>query len=72
MSKPCAAPAWLHRPEHALATYDTIVIGGGLPAIGAIGLTDLGSAHGRWQLHDARQLGSDRLEVYERTPCSPA
>ena len=49
-----------------------IVIGGGLPAIGAIGLTDLGSAHGRWQLHDARQLGSDRLEVYERTPCSPA
>ena len=49
-----------------------IVIGGGLPAIGAIGLTDLGSAHGHWQLHDARQLGSDRLEVYERTPCSPA
>ncbi|PAV93442.1 hypothetical protein WR25_16047 [Diploscapter pachys] len=49
-----------------------IVIGGGLPAIGAISLTDLGSAHGRWQLHDARQLGSDRLEVYERTPCSPA
>jgi diaminohydroxyphosphoribosylaminopyrimidine deaminase/5-amino-6-(5-phosphoribosylamino)uracil reductase len=49
-----------------------IVIGGGLPAIGAIGLADLGSAHGRWQRHDARQLGSDRLEVYERTPCSPA
>ena len=49
-----------------------IVIGGGLPAIGAISLTDLGSAHGRWQLHRARQLGSDRLEVYERTPCSPA
>lgn len=49
-----------------------ILIGGGLPSIGAIGLTDLGSAHGRWQLHDARQLGSDRLEVYERTPCSPA
>ncbi len=49
-----------------------IVIGGGLPSIGAIGLVDLGSAHGRWQLHDARQLGIDRLEVYERTPCSPA
>ena len=49
-----------------------IVIGGGLPSIGAIGLSDLASAHGRWRLHDARQLGSDRLEVYERTPCSPA
>lgn len=31
-----------------------------------IGLTDLGQAHGRWRLHDARMLGSDRLEVYER------
>ena len=24
------------------------------------------SAHGRWQAADARMLGSDRLEVYER------
>ena len=31
-----------------------------------IGLTDLVAAHGRWRLHDARMLGSDRLEVYER------
>ncbi|MFD1033853.1 bifunctional diaminohydroxyphosphoribosylaminopyrimidine deaminase/5-amino-6-(5-phosphoribosylamino)uracil reductase RibD [Sphingomonas hankookensis] len=31
-----------------------------------IGLTDLAAAHGRWRLHDARMLGSDRLEVYER------
>ncbi|KQM96500.1 bifunctional diaminohydroxyphosphoribosylaminopyrimidine deaminase/5-amino-6-(5-phosphoribosylamino)uracil reductase RibD [Sphingomonas sp. Leaf25] len=31
-----------------------------------IGLTDLTQAHGRWRLHDARSLGSDRLEVYER------
>ncbi len=31
-----------------------------------IGLTDLEQAHGRWWLHDARMLGSDRLEVYER------
>ncbi len=31
-----------------------------------IGLTDLAQAHGRWRLHDARMLGSDRLEVYER------
>ncbi|MEP9401403.1 bifunctional diaminohydroxyphosphoribosylaminopyrimidine deaminase/5-amino-6-(5-phosphoribosylamino)uracil reductase RibD [Sphingomonas sp. VNH70] len=31
-----------------------------------IGLADLAQAHGRWRLHDARHLGSDRLEVYER------
>ncbi|KQN81096.1 bifunctional diaminohydroxyphosphoribosylaminopyrimidine deaminase/5-amino-6-(5-phosphoribosylamino)uracil reductase RibD [Sphingomonas sp. Leaf62] len=31
-----------------------------------IALTDLAAAHGRWRLHDARMLGSDRLEVYER------
>jgi diaminohydroxyphosphoribosylaminopyrimidine deaminase/5-amino-6-(5-phosphoribosylamino)uracil reductase len=43
-----------------------IVIGGGKPGIGDIGLTDLGAAHGRWRLSDARQLGTDRLEVYER------
>ncbi|TXC72283.1 bifunctional diaminohydroxyphosphoribosylaminopyrimidine deaminase/5-amino-6-(5-phosphoribosylamino)uracil reductase RibD [Sphingomonas ginsenosidivorax] len=42
-----------------------ILIGGGLPAIGAIGI-DLSAAHGRWTAIDARQLGSDRLEVYER------
>ncbi|WP_375404334.1 bifunctional diaminohydroxyphosphoribosylaminopyrimidine deaminase/5-amino-6-(5-phosphoribosylamino)uracil reductase RibD [uncultured Sphingomonas sp.] len=43
-----------------------IVIGGGLSAIGDIGLPDLAAAHGRWRLHDARGLGGDRLEVYER------
>ena len=43
-----------------------ILIGGGKPAIGDIGLTDLAAAHGRWRLQDARALGSDRLEVYER------
>ena len=48
-----------------------IVIGGGLPALGDIGLSDLGSAHGRWTLTDARQLGSDRMEVYGANPCSP-
>jgi diaminohydroxyphosphoribosylaminopyrimidine deaminase/5-amino-6-(5-phosphoribosylamino)uracil reductase len=31
-----------------------------------IGLADLAAAHGRWRLADARMLGSDRLEVYER------
>ena len=43
-----------------------ILIGGGKPALGDIGLTDLATAHGRWHLADARQLGADRLEVYER------
>ncbi|MES2753723.1 MAG: bifunctional diaminohydroxyphosphoribosylaminopyrimidine deaminase/5-amino-6-(5-phosphoribosylamino)uracil reductase RibD [Pseudomonadota bacterium] len=43
-----------------------ILIGGGTAALGDIGLTGLAVAHGRWRLHDARALGSDRLEVYER------
>ncbi|MFN3434162.1 MAG: bifunctional diaminohydroxyphosphoribosylaminopyrimidine deaminase/5-amino-6-(5-phosphoribosylamino)uracil reductase RibD [Sphingomonas sp.] len=43
-----------------------IVIGGGRPSVGDIGLVGLGSAHGRWRLGDARQLGTDRVEVYER------
>lgn len=41
-----------------------ILIGGGKPALGDIGLADLASAHGRWRLADTRMLGSDRLEVY--------
>ncbi len=43
-----------------------ILIGGGKTALGDIGLTDLTAAHRRWAIVDARQLGSDRLEVYER------
>lgn len=43
-----------------------VLIGGGLPALGDIGLANLADAHGRWRLQDARQLGEDRLEVYER------
>ena len=43
-----------------------IVVGGGQPAVGDIGLGRLIDAHGRWRLADARQLGTDRLEVYER------
>lgn len=42
------------------------LIGGGTPALGDIGLADLAAAHGRWQLIDARMLGVDRLERYER------
>ncbi len=43
-----------------------ILIGGGKPALRDIGLTDLAEAHQRWAHVDARQLGMDRLEVYER------
>jgi diaminohydroxyphosphoribosylaminopyrimidine deaminase/5-amino-6-(5-phosphoribosylamino)uracil reductase len=43
-----------------------ILIGGGKPALRDIGLTNLATAHRRWTPVDARQLGSDRLEVYER------
>ncbi|CAN5533583.1 bifunctional diaminohydroxyphosphoribosylaminopyrimidine deaminase/5-amino-6-(5-phosphoribosylamino)uracil reductase RibD [soil metagenome] len=42
-----------------------IIIGGGR-TLPDIGLTDLAQAHGRWQSLDARTLGSDRVEVYER------
>lgn len=42
-----------------------IVIGGGR-TLPDIGLSALAPAHGRWTLADARALGSDRLEVYER------
>ena len=43
-----------------------ILIGGGKPALGDIGLGDLVGAHGRWRISDERRLGVDRLEVYER------
>ena len=42
-----------------------ILIGGGRTLPG-IGLGDLTQGHGRWIQCDARQLGSDRLEGYER------
>jgi diaminohydroxyphosphoribosylaminopyrimidine deaminase/5-amino-6-(5-phosphoribosylamino)uracil reductase len=43
-----------------------ILIGGGR-TLPDIGLTDLAAAHGRWTLDDTRRLGSDRLDIYERT-----
>ncbi|WP_442679091.1 bifunctional diaminohydroxyphosphoribosylaminopyrimidine deaminase/5-amino-6-(5-phosphoribosylamino)uracil reductase RibD [Sphingomonas sp. ASY06-1R] len=43
-----------------------ILIGAGKAALGDIGLTALGDAHGRWKMTDSRMLGIDRLEVYER------
>ena len=49
-----------------------IVIGAGLPSVGDIGLSSLAQAHGQWSLVDRRRLGSDCLDVYSHTPCSPA
>ncbi|WP_420142223.1 bifunctional diaminohydroxyphosphoribosylaminopyrimidine deaminase/5-amino-6-(5-phosphoribosylamino)uracil reductase RibD [Sphingomonas sp.] len=43
-----------------------ILIGAGRAALSDIGLNRLDDAHGRWRLDDARMLGSDRLEVYQR------
>jgi len=43
-----------------------ILIGEGKAGLGDVGLRSLDDAHGRWRLHDRRQLGIDTLEVYER------
>jgi len=43
-----------------------IIIGEGRQSVGYIGLDAIGDAHGRWVPRDGRQLGIDRLEVYER------
>ena len=62
-----AASAFLatDRVDRLLLYRAPILIGGGRPALGDIGLTDLSQAHGRWRLTDSRLLGSDRLDVYE-------
>jgi diaminohydroxyphosphoribosylaminopyrimidine deaminase/5-amino-6-(5-phosphoribosylamino)uracil reductase len=44
-----------------------ILIGAGKAALTDIGLDSLAAAHGRWRLTETRPLGSDTLEVYERT-----
>ena len=43
-----------------------ILVGEGKSSFGYIGLDAIADAHGRWRLGDARPLGIDRLEVYER------
>ena len=43
-----------------------ILIGGGKPALGDIGLTALSDAQERWRNVDSRALGVDRLDIYER------
>ncbi|WP_341209972.1 bifunctional diaminohydroxyphosphoribosylaminopyrimidine deaminase/5-amino-6-(5-phosphoribosylamino)uracil reductase RibD [uncultured Sphingomonas sp.] len=49
-----------------LLLYRAPVLIGGGRTLPDLGLADLADAHGRWTLADQRQLGSDRLEVYER------
>ncbi len=44
-----------------------ILIGDGRRALGALGLTSLTEAHGRWSLAERRQLGSDSFAAYLRT-----
>lgn len=47
-----------------------IVIGGGKPALGDIGLARLSDAHGRWAQSETRQLGSDSFTSYMRVQAS--
>ena len=54
-----------------LLVYRAPILVGGGRTLPDIGLTDLADAHGRWSLQDARQLGSDRVEVYERAKGQP-
>lgn len=63
-----AASAFLaaDRVDRLLLYRAPILIGGGKPVLGDIGLTDLADARRRWRLTDSRLLGSDRLDVYER------
>ena len=44
-----------------------ILIGGGKPCLGDIGLSQLNEAHGVWRLTDTRRLGNDRVEVYAKS-----
>ncbi len=43
-----------------------ILIGGGLPGLGDLGLRSLAEAHGQWRLVDRRTFAPDTLEIYER------
>ncbi len=43
-----------------------ILLGGGLPAFGDLGLAALGEAHARWHLTNRRNFAPDTLEIFER------
>ena len=63
-----AAAAFLHADlvDRLLLYRAPILIGGGKACLGDVGLDSLGQARGRWQMSDARRLGDDGLEVYDR------
>ena len=63
------ASSFLHGDlvDRLLVYRAPILIGEGKAALTDIGLASLAGAHGRWRLAETRQLGSDILEVYERT-----
>lgn len=44
-----------------------ILIGDGRRSLGALGLSSLDQAHGRWHIHERRQLGSDTFTAYLRS-----
>lgn len=50
-----------------LLLYRAPILLGGRPALNAIGLPDLASAHGRWAAMPVIALGVDRVETYMRT-----
>ena len=50
-----------------LLLYRAPILLGGRPALNAIGLPDLASAHGRWVAEPVIDLEPDRLETYMRT-----
>jgi diaminohydroxyphosphoribosylaminopyrimidine deaminase/5-amino-6-(5-phosphoribosylamino)uracil reductase len=49
-----------------------LVIGAGLRAVDSLDLANLATAHERWRLTGRGTLGTDTLEVYDRTRCLPA
>lgn len=63
------AAAFLHADlvDRLIVYHAPIIIGGGVPGVGAIGLHALADAHGCWQIEDERALGPDRLMIYRRS-----
>ena len=53
--------------DRLLIYRSPILIGDGKPGLAPAALGALADAHGHWRLADTRELGSDTLQVYERT-----
>lgn len=53
--------------ELHLYTAPILIGGEGRRSLGALGLASLADAHGRWHVHERRQLGSDQFTAYLRT-----